>query len=188
MMSQISLTPLVGPEDHVQGPPRAPLTLVEYAGYECPQSGRAHAVLRIVLPQLDEEVRFVFRNFPLTDPHPRSQPAAEAAESVAAHGGDDAFWAMHDILYENQDALEDDDLIVYAEAVGADPHTVADDIAMRTFADRIGRDVRSGLRSGVDTTPTFFLNGRRFHGLWSDAAAFIDDLRAAVRSGADGGG
>jgi protein-disulfide isomerase len=95
---------------------------------------------------------------------------------------------MHDILYHNQDALEDDDLVAYAAAAGADPHTVADDIAMRTFADRIRRDVRSGLHSGVDTTPTFFVNGRRFRGLWSDPAAFLDDLRAAARSGTDGGG
>src|SRR4029079_14700993 len=122
--------------DHLQGPPRAPLTIVEYGDYECPRSGRAHAVLQIVLHELGDGARFVFRNFPLTDPHPRAQPAAEAAESVAAHGGEDAFWAMHDILFSNQDALETDDLIAYAEAVAADPQTVADDLATRAFADR----------------------------------------------------
>jgi protein-disulfide isomerase len=187
-MNEIRLTPGVGPGDHVQGPARAPLTLVEYGDYECSQSGRAHAVLQLVLEQLAEEVRFVFRNFPLTDPHPRAQPAAEAAESVGAHGGDDAFWAMHDILYENQDALEDDDLIGYAEAVGADPLTVADDLAARAFADRVRRDVGSGLESGVDGTPAFFVNGRRFQGLWSDPGVFVDELRAAIRGGADGSG
>ena len=135
-----------------------------------------------------DDARFVFRNFPLTDPHPRAQPAAEAAESVAAHGGEDAFWAMHDILFTNQDALEIDDLIAYAEAVAADPQTVADDLATRAFADRVRRDVRSGLHSGVDGTPTFFVNGRRYDGLWSDPAAFIDELRAAARQGTDGGG
>jgi len=183
-----TLTPPVSPVDHVQGFPGAPLTIVEYGDYECPHCARAHSVLQIVLQQLGEDARFVFRNFPLTDPHPRAQPAAEAAESVAAYGGDDAFWAMHDILYANQDALEDDDLIAYAEAVGADPQTVADDLATRAFADRIRQDVRSGLHSGVDSTPTFFVNGRRFDGLWSDPAAFIEELRAAARSGTDGGG
>jgi len=187
-MSKVSLTPPVGPGDHVQGPPRAPLTIVEYGDYECPRSGRAHAVLQIVLHELGDDARFVFRNFPLTDPHPRAQPAAEAAESVAAHGGEDAFWAMHDILFTNQDALEIDDLIAYAEAVAADPQTVADDLATRAFADRVRRDVRSGLHSGVDGTPTFFVNGRRYDGLWSDPAAFIDELRAAARQGTDGGG
>ena len=101
-MSKVSLTPPVGPGDHVQGPPRAPLTIVEYGDYECPRSGRAHAVLQIVLHELGDDARFVFRNFPLTDPHPRAQPAAEAAESVAAHGGEDAFWAMHDILFSTR--------------------------------------------------------------------------------------
>lgn len=187
-MTRIALTPAVGPADHMQGPPRAPLTIVEFGDYECPRSGRAHAVLQIVLQQLADEVRFVFRNFPLTDPHPRAQPAAEAAESVAAHGGEDAFWAMHDILFSNQDALEADDLVAYAEAVGADPQTVADDLATRAFADRVRRDVRSGLHSGVDATPTFFVNGRHFDGTWSDASAFIDELRTAARLGADGGG
>jgi protein-disulfide isomerase len=187
-MKAMTLTPGVGVDDHLQGPARAPLTLVEFGDYEDPHSGRAHAVVQILLHQFGDEVRFVFRNFPLTDPHPRAQPAAEAAESVAAHGGADAFWAMHDILYENQDALEDDDLVGYAEAVGADPLTVADDLATRAFADRVRRDVRSGLHSGVDFTPTFFVNGRRVDGLWSDPAAFMEELRAAARAGADGGG
>jgi protein-disulfide isomerase len=187
-MSRISLTPSVEPADHVQGPARSALTIVEYGDYACPRSGRAHSVLQVVLHELAEDLRFVFRNFPLTDPHPRAQAAAEAAESVAAHGGEDAFWVMHDVLFSNQDALEDDDLVAYAEAIGADPHTVADDLSTRAFADRVRRDVRSGLHSGVDTTPTFFLNGRRYDGLWSDPAAFIDELRAAARMAGDGHG
>jgi protein-disulfide isomerase len=110
-MTHQLLTPVVGPDDHAQGSPDALVTLVEYGDYECPRSGRAYVVLAFVKQELGDYLRFVFRNFPLTDPHPHARRAAEAAESVAARGGDDAFWAMHDILYENQDALEEDDLL-----------------------------------------------------------------------------
>ena len=182
-MRNVMLTPDVDVRDHTWGPPGAPITLVEYGDYECLRSGVAYAVLQLVLQQLDDDVRFVFRNFPLTDPHPRAQAAAEAAESVAAHAGNDAFWAMHDILFENQDALEDDDLIVYADAAGADPQVVADDLASHAMAARVGDHVRGGQRSGVDGTPTFFINRRRFEGVWSDAWAFAQELKAAATRG-----
>lgn len=182
-MRNAILTPAVDLHDHLWGPLRAPITLVEFGDYQCLRSGVASAILQLVLQQLDDDVRFVFRNFPLTDPHPRAQAAAEAAESVAAHSGNESFWAMHDILFENQDALEDDDLIVYAEAAGADPHVVADDLASHAMADRVRDHVHSGHQSGVDATPTFFLNGRRFEGIWSDAWAFAQELKAAATRG-----
>jgi len=97
-MSTGILNPPAGPDDHALGPAHAPLTLVEYGDYECPHCGRAHIVLQTVLAGLGDQVRFVYRNFPLAEIHPHAQAAAEAAESVAAHGGNDSFWLMHDPL------------------------------------------------------------------------------------------
>ena len=183
-MSQAVLHPPVGPEDHCLGPAGAPVALVEYGDYECPHCGRAYIVLATVLPELGDEVRFAFRNFPLAQSHPHAQSAAEAAESVAAHGGDKAFWDMHDFLYENQDALEPDDLLEYARRAGVDPALVATDLATGAMAARVRADFRSGTRSGVNGTPTFFVNGRRFDGNWEDPAAFAAALRAAAHAGA----
>src|SRR4051812_31003657 len=112
-MSAGRLTPDVGPDDHILGAADAPVTLVEYGDYECPHCGVAADVLAHVLAELGDLVRFVYRNFPLSEAHPHAMGAAEAAESVAAHGGEEAFWAMHDIIYENQDALQADDLVEY---------------------------------------------------------------------------
>src|SRR5262245_26084458 len=185
-MSHQLLPPAVAPDDHAQGFPDALVTIVEYGDYECPLSSCAHLVLESVRQELGDYLQRVFRNFPLSDPHPHAQRAAEAAESVGARGGEDAFWAMHDILYENQDALEEDDLLGYAEAVGADPRTVADDLASGAMLHRVRRDVQSGVRSGVDGTPAFFVNGRRFSGGWSDPVVFAEELRAAAHARADG--
>lgn len=173
----------VGPDDHFQGPGDAPVMLVEYGDYECPHCGRAHAVLEAVLAELGDEVRFVFRHFPHAEVHPNAASAAEAAESVAAHGGNGAFWDLHDMLFENQDALEETDLLGYAEAAGVDPVAVADDMSSGAMRARVRADVASGVRSGVDGTPAFFVNGRRFDGNWSDPAAFAAVLRAAARAG-----
>lgn len=186
-MSTGILNPPAGPDDHVLGPSHAPVTLVEYGDYECPHCGRAHVVLQTVLSALGDQVRFVFRNFPLAEIHPHAQPAAEAAESVAAHGGKDAFWAMHDALYENQDALETDDLLEYALAAGVEPARVASDVRSGAMTDRVRRDFRSGVRSGVNGTPTFFVNGQRFNGNWADPVAFAAALHEAARAGAHTG-
>jgi len=175
------LIPPVGPNDHVRGPADAAITLVEYGDYECPHSGLAHVVLRQVFEDIGEEVRFVFRNFPLGERHPHAWAAAEAAESVAARGGEDAFWTMHDLLFENQDALQQDDLIEFAAAAGVDPIAVANDLASGENRERVQRDVTSGRRSGVRATPTFFVNGRRFEGDWTDPAALSDALQDGTR-------
>jgi protein-disulfide isomerase len=181
-MSDGILTPSVGPEDHAYGPAGAPVTLVEYGDYECPHCGRAYRVLQQVLQELGDDVCFVFRNFPLHEAHPHAQAAAEAAESVAVHGGEEAFWAMHDLLYENQDALQHDDLIEYAQAADVNPIDVADDLASDAMRERVRRDFRSGVRSGVNGTPTFFVNGRRFDGDWTDPEAFASALREIARA------
>lgn len=180
-MSDGMLTAPLGPEDHYEGPAEAPVVLVEYGDYECPDCGRAHEVVQAVLAELGDEVRFVFRNFPLAQAHPQAEIAAAAAESVARHGGNDAFWAMHDLLFANQDALEELDLLSYAEAAGVDPVAVANDLSDGSMRARVRADFRGGVRSGVNGTPTFFVNGRRFDGNWSDPSAFADALRAAAR-------
>jgi protein-disulfide isomerase len=172
---------LIGPEDHYLGPADAPIVLVQYGDYECPESARAHAAMLIVVTELGEDVRFIFRNFPRGDVHPNAQMAAEAAESVAAHGGNDAFWDMHDLLFLNQDALEPDDLIEYASAVGVDRTVVAQDLATGALTARVRADVDGAIASGVNETPAFFVNGRRFDANWADAVAFATALRAAAR-------
>ncbi|MEO6238009.1 MAG: DsbA family protein [Vicinamibacterales bacterium] len=172
----------VGPEDHYRGPANAPIVLVEYGDYECPHCGRAYEVLQEILAELGDEVGFVFRHFPLTKTHPDAEPAAEAAESVARHGGNGAFWAMHDMLYLNQDALEESDLLGYAEAAGVNPRVVADDLSTEAVRARVRTDFTGGVSSGVNGTPTFFVNGERFEGQWSDPGAFAAALRAAARS------
>jgi protein-disulfide isomerase len=175
------LIPPIGPEDHARGRANAPITVVEYGDYECPHCGVAFVVLKQVLDEVGDRVRFVFRNYPLTDAHPHARAAAEAAESVAAHGGEDAFWSMHELLFENQDALQQDELIEYAAASGVDPVAVADDLKSGSLRRRVERDVESARRSGVRGTPTFFVNGRRFEGDWTDPAALIVALRDAAR-------
>jgi protein-disulfide isomerase len=178
------LNPPVGADDHILGPTNASVTLVEYGDYECPHCGRAHVVLQTVLSGLGDDVRFVFRNFPLAEVHPHAQVAAEAAESVAVHGGNDAFWVMHDALYENQDALETDDLLEYALAAGVEAAIVASDLASGAMTSRVRKDFRSGIRSGVNGTPTFFVNGRRLSRDWTEPVAFAAALHEAARAGA----
>src|SRR5574339_7222 len=139
------LSPPVGPADHARGPADAPITLGEYGDYECPHCGLAHVVLQQVFEDVGEHVRFVFRNFPQPEAHRHAWSAAEAAESVAARGDPDAFWTMHDLLFENQDALQHDELIEYAAAAGVDPIAVASDLASAASRDRVQRDVTSGM-------------------------------------------
>jgi protein-disulfide isomerase len=181
-MSKGILTAPVGPDDHAQGPENAPVTLVEYGDYECPHCARAHPVVQQVQRHLGDTVRFVFRNFPLREAHPHAEHAAEAAESVAVHAGEDAFWDMHDLMFENQEALDDLALIAYASSLGVDEAVLADDLASGAMANRVNRDFRSGIRSGVNGTPTFFVNGQRYDGDWSDPDIFAANLRSLVRA------
>src|SRR6266480_1057391 len=108
--------PVDDERDHIQGPPDAPVTLVEYGDYECPYCGAAYPVIKEVQARMGDRLRFVFRNFPITTSHPHSEHA-EAAEAAATQG---KFWEMHDHLYENQQRLTDPDLHAYAEEVGLD--------------------------------------------------------------------
>ena len=177
-MSDASLTAPVDEErDHVAGPASAPVTLVEYGDYECPYCGRAYPIVKSLQESLGDELRFVFRNFPLADVHPHAEHAAEAAESAAAQG---SFWEMHDMLFEHQDQLDDSALVSYAEQLGLDAEQLARDVENDAHDARIREDFRSGVRSGVNGTPSFFINGARYDGNWTTAHEFLGALRSAA--------
>ena len=169
------LKPPVSDRDHAQGPADAELTLVEYGDYECPHCGRAYPIVKAVQKRLGSRLRFVFRNFPLSNAHPHAQAAAEAAEAAGAQG---KFWEMHDVIFENQGALETDDLLRYAEDLGLDVDRFASELDREVYGDRVQEDFRSGVRSGVNGTPTFFINGARFDGSW-DESGLLAALQAA---------
>src|SRR5262245_17834472 len=148
--------------DHIQGPPDAPVTLVEYGDFECSYCVRAYAVVKRLQEILGDQMRFVFRNFPLTQVHPHAKMAAEAVEAA---GGQGRFWEMYDALYEKR-ALEPQDIVSYAKDLGLDVERFVTDLHEEKFAPRVAEDRRSGLRSGVNGTPTFFINGVRHDGPW----------------------
>ena len=177
-MTESQLTPPVGQEDHATGPADAPVTLVEYGDYQCPYCGRAYPIVKRAQRALGNELRFVFRNFPLAEAHPHARLAAQAAEAAGAQG---KFWEMHDTLFENQDALEAEDIMGYAESLGLDTARFARDLEAETFAKRVRDDFRSGVKSGVNGTPTFFMNGARYDGSWANVESFIGALRELAR-------
>ena len=168
------LQPPASKRDHLQGPANAAMTLVEYGDYECPACGQAYWAIKEVQRALTGHLRFIFRNFPLTK-HPHAEEAAEAAEAAAAQG---KFWEMHDVLYENQNALQDEDLIKYAENIGLDAGQLAVEIESGAHIGRVREDFDSGVRSGVDGTPTFFINGARYDGSY-DPESLIAALTQA---------
>jgi protein-disulfide isomerase len=164
----------VDPErDHVRGPTESPVTIVEYGDFECPYCGQAEPVVRELLRDFGE-VRYVWRHLPLNDVHPHAQLAAEAAEAAAVQG---AFWEMHDLLLDHQDALRPPDLMGYAEQLGLDVDRFSNDLRERAGAARIAEDVDSADLSGVSGTPTFFVNGQRHYGAYD-----IATLSAAVHA------
>jgi len=181
---QGTLRPDVSEDDHVLGPADAAVTLVEYGDFQCPHCARAHRVLPRVLKRLGDRVRFVFRHFPLAESHPDAMHAAAASESVAAQAGEEAFWRMHDLMYDHQrdgdDSLDDAHLVRYAGQAGADPATVALDLAGDTYEPVVKASFMTGVRSGVNGTPTFFVNGQRFEGDWT----IVDDFATALEEAA----
>ena len=159
--------------DHIQGPASAPVTLVEYGDYQCPFCGAAYPMLKDVQARMGDGLRFVFRNFPISTSHPNAELAAEAAEAAAVQG---RFWEMHDLLYENQDRLGGEDLHAYAESLGLDLETFDRELAGHAYAARVHEDFMSGVHSGVNGTPTFYLNGGRYDGSYE-----TESLLAALR-------
>jgi protein-disulfide isomerase len=166
------------PSDHIQGPKDAPLTLIEYGDFQCPYCGMAYPVVKQVQGRMGESMYFVFRHFPLTEVHPFAEGAAEAAEAAGEQG---KFWEMHDTLYENQNTLAPEDLVGYAQQLRLDVPRFITELKTHAHAKRIREDFLSGVRSGVNGTPTFFINGVRH-----DGASDFETLLAAVRARLEG--
>jgi protein-disulfide isomerase len=154
----------VSERDHAVGPRDAPVTLVEYGDYECPHCGAAHPVVNTLRRTLGPRLRFVYRHFPLATIHPHAPLAAEAAEAAGAQG---EFWPMHDMIFEHQQALEPQDLAAYADALGLDTARFARELASHAHAGRVREHFSGGVRSGVNGTPTFFINGLRHDGSYA---------------------
>jgi protein-disulfide isomerase len=155
------LTLPVGPRDHRWGPDDAPVTLVEYGDYECPHCGKAYPIVKDIKLRLGDQLRFVYRHFPLIQVHPHAEHAAEAAEAAASQG---KFWEMHDYLFEHQQALDDAHLIQYAAALGLDTRRFERELREHAHMKRVREDMLSGVESGVEGTPTFFINDIRYDG------------------------
>ena len=180
----------VSDTDHSAGPKDAPVTLVEYGDFQCPYCFRAHPLVMKLQERMGDKLRFVFRNFPIAELHPFATKAAEAAESVAAHAGPDAYWKMHHAIFEHQQdsptSLDGPHLLRYAASAGADSSLIETDLEEDTFAEKVQEDFTSGVRSGVNGTPTFFINGVRFDGNWTSPSEFLEALKEAATQGAHG--
>jgi protein-disulfide isomerase len=166
-----------GAEDHVQGTADAPVTLLEYGDFECPYCGTAYPVLKEVQRRMGKSLRFVFRNFPLAEMHPHALLAAEAAEAAAAQG---QFWPMHDLLFEHQEALGLVHLLAYAKKLQLDVPRFTKDLETHAFRARVEEEFRGGIRSGVNGTPSLFINGVRYDGPF-DVDAILVVAEAALR-------
>jgi protein-disulfide isomerase len=153
------LTVPVSAVDHALGADHAPITLVEYGDFECPNCKQAAPAVKLLLDRFAERVRLVYRHFPLEEVHPHALHAAEAAEAAGAQG---KFWEMHDLLFENQLHMKQPQLHGYAERLGLDMARYTAEIDDEIYLQRIREHQRSGHDSGVRGTPTFFLNGRIF--------------------------
>lgn len=162
----------VGPADHAQGPADAPVTLVEYGDYECSHCGHAYKIVKALQKRFGSQLRFVFRNFPLREIHAHAEAAAEAAEFAGKQG---KFWEMHDLIFENQQDLSDALLSDLAKRLKLDARALARSLDIGEFAERVTTDFAGGVRSGVNGTPTFFINGQRH-----DADFELDTLGLAI--------
>jgi protein-disulfide isomerase len=162
--------------DHIRGSDEAPVTLVEYADFECPFCGRAEPEIRELLEAEGDELRYIFRHLPLTEVHPFAELAAEASEAAGAQG---RFWEMHDLLFEHQGELRPRDLQSYAAHLGLDVDRFDAELHDRRYEKRVRSDIASADASGVSGTPSFFVNGRRHHGAYD-----LQTLTAAVKTAA----
>lgn len=173
----MSLRRPVSEHDHTAGSADAPLTLIEYGDYQCPHCAAADPLVRAVQNELGKELRFVFRNFPLTEMHPAAEPAAEFAEGTAVQG---KFWEAHDAIFawsrrHGPASLGAEAFAAIAKSLQLDGARLAADIENHLYLERIRDDFNGGVRSGVNGTPSFFINGTRFDG-------GVDELGAALRA------
>jgi protein-disulfide isomerase len=156
-------SPVNETRDHIQGSTPAKVTLVQYGDYQCPYCGEAYPIIKRIQKRFGSDLRFVFRNFPITEAHPFAENGAEIAEAAGAQG---KFWEIHDYLYENQQSLSNVDFFArYAnEKLGLDGKRLKEEVLARVYSPRIQEDFMSGVRSGVNGTPTFFINDYRHNG------------------------
>lgn len=167
-----TLKPLVGERDHIRGAMDAPVTLVEYGDYECPHCRQVAPIVEQLRERFGGRLRYVFRHLPITTVHPRAQLAAEAAEAAAAQG---KFWEMHDLLFAYRGPLDEERLLRFAADLGLDTARFQRELDEHVYADRVREDFLSGVRSGANGTPAFFLNGLRYDGPWD-----LDSLIAEI--------
>lgn len=155
------LKPPVSTNDHIRGSKDAPIELVEYGDFECSDCGHAHPIIKAIQLEMGNDLKFVFRNFPLAQIHPHAVNAALAAEAAALQN---KFWEMHDIIFNNQQQLELPHLLFYAKNIGLDLDKFKDDIQEPALLAKVEADFESGIRSGVNRTPSFFVNGQKYNG------------------------
>jgi protein-disulfide isomerase len=170
------MLPVSPKRDHIRGDPDAPVVMVEYGDFECPYCGQAYLVVKALEAELGDVLAVVFRHFPLATVHPHAQLAAESSEAAGAQG---RFWDMHDILFERQDALGIEDILTYAQELGLDLDAFARDMATHRHAPKVRDDFTSGVRSGVNGTPSFFINGIKHEGSF-DAASLLASIEQAA--------
>jgi protein-disulfide isomerase len=170
------LHPPVNNKDHIQGKATAVIELVEYGDYQCPHCGHAYPILKNIQRSLGADLKFIFRNFPLSEAHPDAFNAALAAEAA---GSQQKFWEMHDIIFENQQYLAIESLFLYAKKIGLDLHRFKDDIQTNLLSAKVEADFESGVRSGVNGTPTFFINGKKYNGDWEEDV-FSQHLKSLI--------
>lgn len=170
------LTPVRPQRDHLRGPQDAPVTVIEYGDYECPFCVVAHRDGKTIWRRFGNKVCFVWRHYPIPELHPHARHAAEAAEAAGEQGH---YWEMHDLLLDNQGALERDDLVGYARRLNLDENAFAEDLDAGRHSERIDEDLRSGIEAGVNSTPKFFVNGAPLTGR-TPVEHLVDVLEAAL--------
>jgi protein-disulfide isomerase len=172
--------PQITDDDHVRGPATAPVTVLEYGDYECPYCRGAARDVRRMLDLYPGSIRFVFRNFPIVQLHPHAEQAAEAAEAAAAQG---RYWEMYELLLRPSSRLDLDSLLSYAGELGLDADRFGKEVTGGAHAAKIERDVREGIRNGVNATPKFYVDGHRIDGKFP-LEGLEDAIRASVQAAA----
>ena len=173
----MKLQPRVNKTDHLHGNLDAPIELVEYGDYQCPHCGRAYPILKSIQRKLGNKLKFIFRNFPLAEMHPDATRAAVAAEIAASQG---KFWEMHDIIFEHQEDLDEESLIRYAAEIELDMQKFNSGFQKPEFMEKVENDFESGVRSGVNGTPSFFINGEKYNDSWEESQ-FLMHLQRSLK-------